>query len=70
MRITEPGKFEGEEDYVPYFWGLALEGIGEDDGKMLSVLVEAEDKEKFPALKRRRVVKMWEDDQGFVREVR
>ena len=28
--IRNPGRFEGECEWVPYFWELALDGDGED----------------------------------------
>jgi hypothetical protein len=69
-RIRNPGKFEGERPYVPYFWAAFLEGMADDDdGEVLSFDVEAMDKELFPALKKRRRVRLIEDGQGFVREI-
>lgn len=77
-RITQPGKFEGEPVFAPYFWGLALEGFADDDnGKVFSFrfcfLRNRQDQElsaKFPTLKkwlgRKRSLKLWEDSQGFV----
>ncbi|MFH1031069.1 MAG: hypothetical protein V1767_00660 [Chloroflexota bacterium] len=68
--VKGPGKFECEARYVPYYWGVFLEGFAdEDDGKILSFNVSAEDKENFPELKRRKVIKLYEDDIGFVREI-
>ena len=68
--IRGPGKFEGEARYAPYYWEIFLEGFADcDDGKILSFNVSAEDKESFPELKRRKVVKLYEDDVGFVREI-
>ena len=29
--ITSPGKFEGEQNYVPYFWNLGLDGCADTD---------------------------------------
>lgn len=28
--IKEPGKFEGEPDYIPYYWDLRLSGGGDE----------------------------------------
>lgn len=69
-RIVSPGKFEGEQRYVPEFWDAVLDGLGTDhtDGSV-SVEVTAEDKSKYPELKRRRVVRMIERSDGFVCEV-
>lgn len=66
-----PGKFEGEAAYVPYFWDAFLNGCADrDDLDVLGFDVNAEDKQLFPELRRRRTVKLIEDSQGFVREVR
>jgi len=70
MIVNQPGKFEGEAAYVPYFWEAYLDGCADrDDGTVLGFDVSSEDKEIFPELKRRRTVKLIEDSQGFVREV-
>ena len=69
--VKRPGKFEGERRYVPYFWEQYLDGgADKDDGKYLYFKITEEDKKKFPELKqqRRKVIKIWEDDVGFVRE--
>lgn len=69
-RITDPGKFEGEMIYVPYFWGLGLEGFADhDDGKVFRFRITPEDRAAFPELpKRRRVIRLIESDTGFVCE--
>jgi hypothetical protein len=65
-----PGKFEGEARYVPYYWEIFLDGGADrDDGKILSFNVSAEDKENFPELKRRKVIKLYEREDGFVVEI-
>ena len=34
-RITQPGKFEGEPVFAPYYWGIAMEGFADsDDGRV------------------------------------
>lgn len=52
--IQDPGKFEAEPIYVPYFWNVVLDGIAEDvddDGQTLSVImIDDEDRAKFPQL--------------------
>jgi hypothetical protein len=69
-QVRYPGKFEGEAPYVPYFWEFYLEGGADrDDGRVLGFDVNADDKTLFPELKRRKTVRLIEDDQGFVREV-
>jgi hypothetical protein len=68
--VKGPGKFEGEARYVPYYWSVFLEGFADrDDGKILSFNVSAEDKESFPELKRRKVIKLYEREDGFVVEI-
>lgn len=68
--IQSPGKFEGEAVYVPFYWEAFLNGMADrDNGTTLGFDVTAEDKILFPELRRRRAVKLIEDDQGFVREV-
>jgi hypothetical protein len=68
--IRSPGMFEGEQSYVPYFWDAFLNGFSDrDDGGIIGFDVDAEDKALFPALKRRRTVKLYQRDDGFVCEV-
>jgi hypothetical protein len=68
--ITIPGKFEGQATYIPYYWDIYLDGFADnDDGKIISFRVNAEDKLKFPCLRYRKVIKLMEDSQGFVIEV-
>jgi hypothetical protein len=70
-RIKNPGKFEGELDYVPHFWEAVLNGESLSDGPIYAVKITGEERLKFPRLgPRRRYVRLREDDQGFVREVR
>ena len=70
-RITDPGKFEGEAPYVPYYWGEYLNGGADsDDGIMLRFKVTKEDRALFPGLlNRRRVISLYESSDGFVCEV-
>ena len=68
--IRSPGMFEGEARYVPYYWNLYLDGLADrDDGHVLGFNISAEDKVHFPELKRRRTVKLYQDDNGFICEV-
>jgi hypothetical protein len=68
-RITSPGQFEGEAIYVPHFWDIFLNGFADrDDGNTLGFDVTQEDKQEFPELKRRRTVKLYQRDDGFVCE--
>lgn len=72
-RITAPGKFEGEPIFAPEFWSMGLEGFSDsDNGRVYGFRVNDDDKGKWywPILKkwlgRKRSLKLWEDDQGFV----
>jgi hypothetical protein len=67
--IQRPGKFEGEMIYLPTFYDRYLEGFCDDDGKIITVDITAADRIEFPELgESRRVVKFYQDDQGFVCE--
>lgn len=69
-RIQDPGRFEGEARYVPYFWDAYLNGLADrDDGTVLGFNIDDKDREKFPELKGRRTVRLVQDAQGFVKEV-
>lgn len=69
--IREPGKFDGEPRYVPFFWGQYLDGWYDvDDGTYVTFNVTKEDRMIFPELRRRRCVRLVERDDGFVCEVR
>ena len=65
--ITQPGKFEGEMYYVPFFWNVVMEGFAEDmsDGSA-RVELEAEDWQKFPETRGFHYIRLYESDQGFV----
>ena len=72
-RITQPGKFEGEPIFVPYYWDVAMNGFADsDDGKVFGFRFTAagDDFEVWPELKRwlgrKRSMKLYEDSQGFV----
>lgn len=70
-RITNPGKFEGEMLYAPYFYEVALHGVSEeldDDGEYVTlVAVGDSDRAAFPELGAARYVLLIETDLGFVR---
>ena len=69
--IRSPGKYEYECVWVPYFWGLVLEGEGEDvldeDGEVLAtrLIVDSDEEEAF-GLKCGATVELSEDPQGYV----
>jgi hypothetical protein len=69
--VKGPGKFEGEARYVPYYWECYLDGwVDSDDGETLTFNVNDEDKGLFSELKDRKTVKLIEDSQGFVCEIK
>lgn len=68
--IKTPGKFEGEPRYVPYFWDIGLNGMADtDDGETYGFDISDEDRARFPELKRRRVLYLFERSDGFVGRV-
>lgn len=68
-RILDPGKFEGEMIYVPYFWEAYLNGFADrDDGRIIGFNITPKDRELFPELSKR-TVRLRETDTGFVCEV-
>ena len=73
MSIERLGKFEGEGNYVPYYWEIGLDGGADDeiysgDTPIWVFNVSPEDKAMFPELKGRKRIKLWENEQGFVSE--
>lgn len=72
-RITQPGKFEGEPIFAPYFWQVGLEGFADsDNGKVYTFrfVNGCTDFALWPELKRwlgrKRTIRLFEDSQGFV----
>ena len=69
--IRNPGEFECERVWVPYYWDLALNGEGEDeldyDGESVATrfVVDSEEAEAF-GLECGVTVELFEDSQGFV----
>ena len=75
--IRNPGKFEGEAVWVPYFWDLVMDGDGEEvfdeDGELVATRfkVDAEEEEAFAdvldgELACGSTVELFGDSQGFV----
>ena len=72
--IAEPGKFEGDPLYVPYFWDMALQGLADDDyfdeGDVLISVFQITEKyaATFPELESEigMLIEVWENEQGFV----
>lgn len=69
-RITSPGKFEGELAYVPFYWDRALDGWADEEGEdgSVSFVVMPDERRMWPEVGSKRVVRLREDDNGFVRE--
>lgn len=72
-RITQPGKFEGEPVFAPYYWEMGLSGFADsDDGRVYGFRFKNSDSDfvTWPQLKkwlgRKRSLKLVEDSQGFV----
>ncbi len=67
--ITEPGRFEGEPEFVPHFYDAWLVGgfadVDHDDGSV-ALNFEDEDYARFPALRGFKSIRLWIDDNGFV----
>jgi len=73
--VNWPGKFEGEERYLPYYYDHYLNGSEDFTHQKYGVYISGyyvskEDKAKFPELKNRRTVKFYESNDGFICEVR
>ena len=69
-RITSPGKFEAEAEYIPHMWEVSgISGEMPTESGVYSVLVMQSDRDRFPALNGTDFVHMVEDEQGFVSEV-
>ena len=69
--VSNPGKFEGEQPYVPYFWEIFLEcGADEDDGFCMIFNVTDEDRAFFLGyFGNKEKVVLYEDVDGFIFEV-
>ncbi len=69
LTICQPGKYECEALYVPYFDDQDPDREFMRGGRYYrSYTIRAEDKQEFPELKRRRTVTLYERDDGFVCE--
>lgn len=74
--VSRPGKFEGEEPYIPYFYELAMDGRQDQVEYVGDVQVDVfevgrEDAQLFPELEYYvgMEIAIAIDDQGFVYEV-
>jgi hypothetical protein len=71
--IRDPGKFEGEPEYVPQYWDMVLDGgadeeeYDEDGENPVAVFkLTEEDKAKWFDFQGCTELRLWESDQGFV----
>lgn len=69
--INNPGKFEGEMLYAPYFYDCSNDGeflCGLDDGEYVALVeVDDDDREQFPEIDAATTfIKVRESEQGFV----
>lgn len=69
--VKQPGKFEGQARYVPYYWLQEYDDyvVYHRDYVVRCLRITSEDKQWFPELMRRKVVKLVETNDGFVVEV-
>ena len=66
--ITDPGKFEGEPAYAPYYWQQGLDGSwDEDENGVYFFLLGDADYAAFPVLKGEYGLAIEESEQCFVR---
>lgn len=65
--VNEPGKFEKDPRYVPYFYDLYLDGEGEYISRTLHrIKITDEDIARFPELKGKRYIYLVFSELGFV----
>lgn len=66
--INQPGKFEGEMYYVPYFWEESMNGADWEADGVWGIKITDEDRQKFPELAPEDAwIFLEESEQGFVR---
>ena len=64
--ITRPGKFQGEEEWVPYMYECELEGFATDTCGEYSYFEIDEEQDAFPCLRGVRAVVLHHRSDGFV----
>lgn len=71
--ITNPGKFEREPEWVPYYWNVNEEddyyfsGPEGMETEIRIFYITKWEALKFSELNEEDVIYLWEDEQGFVR---
>lgn len=65
--IRNPGRFEGEPLWAPYYWDVYMNGgADDDDGGCLSFDVSEDDRVIFPELADVARVEIYQRDDGFI----
>ena len=68
--ISHPGKFEGEQRYVPYFYAQYLDGFSDsDNGHTIEFDISQDDIDIFPELDGKNRIALAETNSGFIIEV-
>lgn len=70
--IQDPGKFEGEPIYVPFYWDMGLEGFADEDetdgdgGNRYTFYLDDQDKAVWPELGSATRLHLSETETGFI----
>lgn len=65
--IRNPGKFEGEAVYVPYFYDVLMDGFGNTDEDDITTFdISPTEREIFPELGDAHSLMMYISESGFV----
>ena len=66
--ICDPGKFEREPLYIPYYWDLFLDGCADFEDDYIKFEITIEDVKKFPELEDdlNKFIYLWSDSNGFI----
>jgi len=71
--IHEPGKFQAEMYYIVYYYDLVMNGFSSESGGDVEsggawdfFEFDDEDYKKFPELKGKKGLILWQDSQGFI----
>ena len=70
--VEQPGKFENEPSYVPYFWEMLGQGFSNNDytdenGYFVSTIdVSITERLVWPELKLVDYIELWESEEGDV----
>lgn len=69
--ICSPGMFQGEPLWVPYFWNLCMEVLGEGEGgeKEFLAVVDDDDRREFPELIGIKRIQLVETKDGKVTSI-